>query len=43
MERFLPSYGIGARWEMKRRVNIRFDFGFTRNKPGFCFNIGEAF
>ena len=22
MERFLPTYGIGARWEMKRRVNI---------------------
>lgn len=43
MERFLPTYGIGARWEMKRRVNIRFDLGFTRNKPGFCFNIGEAF
>lgn len=40
---FLPSYGIGARWEMKKRVNIRFDFGFTRNNPGFCFNIGEAF
>ena len=43
MERFLTTYGIGARWEMKRRVNIRFDLGFTRNKPGFCFNIGEAF
>lgn len=43
MERFLPTYGIGARWEMKRRLNIRFDIGFTRNKPGFCFNIGEAF
>lgn len=40
---FLPSYGVGARWEMKHRVNIRFDMGFTRNSPGFCFNIGEAF
>ena len=39
----LPSYGVGARWEFKKRVNIRFDMGFTKNKPGFEFKLNEAF
>ncbi len=43
MRHTLPNYGVGARWEFKQRVNIRLDFGFTKNKPGVVFNINEAF
>ncbi|MCM1109218.1 MAG: BamA/TamA family outer membrane protein [Clostridium sp.] len=39
----LPNYGIGYRWEFKKRVNIRMDLGFTKDKPNFTFNINEAF
>ena len=39
----LPNYGIGLRWEFKRRVNIRIDYGFGRHTSGFLFNINEAF
>ena len=39
----LPNYGIGVRWEFKRRVNVRFDLGFTKHKPGFEFKLNEAF
>lgn len=39
----LPNYGIGYRWEFKKRVNVRFDFGFTKDNPNFTFNINEAF
>ncbi len=39
----LPNYGVGGRWEFKKRVNIRLDLGFTKNKPGVVFNINEAF
>ena len=43
MNEVLPSVGTGVRWEFKRRVNIRLDFGLTKNKPGFEFSINEAF
>ncbi|MCD8317763.1 MAG: outer membrane protein assembly factor [Paraprevotella sp.] len=39
----LPNYGVGYRWEFKKRVNIRFDLGFTKDSPNFTFNINEAF
>lgn len=39
----LPSYGLGLRWEFKPRVNIRIDYGFTRDDGGVVFNINEAF
>lgn len=39
----LPNYGIGFRWELKRRVNVRVDYGFGRKTSGFLFNINEAF
>jgi len=42
-DQILPNYGIGYRWEFKERVNVRFDFGFTRDNPNFTFNINEAF
>lgn len=43
LNRTLPNYGIGARWEFKQGVNIRLDYGMTRNGSGFVFQINEAF
>ena len=39
----LPNGGVGYRWEFKKRINIRIDYGFTRNGGGLIFNINEAF
>lgn len=41
--RILPNYGIGYRWEFKKRVNVRLDLGFGRHQTGFIFSINEAF
>ena len=35
LERFdwsetLPNYGVGLRWELKKRVNVRLDYGFGK-------------
>lgn len=43
-QRLLPNYGIGYRWEFKRNINIRLDYGFGKgNQSGFEFNVNEAF
>lgn len=39
----LPNAGVGYRWEFKKRINVRIDYGFTRNGGGFIFNVNEAF
>lgn len=39
----LPNYGLGIRWRFKPGVNVRFDYGFTRNGSGIVFCINEAF
>ncbi len=39
----LPNYGVGYRWEFKKRVNVRVDLGFGRHQSGFIFSINEAF
>lgn len=39
----LPNYGIGYRWEFKKRINVRLDLGFGRHQTGFVFSINEAF
>ena len=39
----LPNYGIGYRWEFKKRVNVRLDLGFGKHQTGFIFNVNEAF
>ena len=40
----LPNYGVGYRWEFKKRVNVRLDMGFGKGgQCGFVFNINEAF
>lgn len=43
-KKILPNYGIGYRWEFKKKVNVRLDMGFGKNgQTGFVFNINEAF
>ena len=39
----LPNYGIGLRWELQKRVNVRRDYGFGKKTSGFLLNINEAF
>ena len=40
----LPNFGIGYRWEFKKNVNVRLDYGFGRaGQTGFLFSINEAF
>lgn len=39
----LPNAGVGYRWEFKKGINVRIDYGFTRNGGGVIFNINEAF
>ena len=44
----LPNYGIGLRWELKKRMNIRFDYGFGKKVQGklisgFIMSLNEAF
>lgn len=44
MDRILPNFGIGYRWEFKKDVIVRLDYGFGKNgQKGFIFNINEAF
>lgn len=39
----LPTYGLGYRWEFKKRINVRLDYGFGKGQSAFYFNINEAF
>mgnify|MGYP000561560336 FL=1 len=42
--RILPNVGVGYRWEFKKNVNVRLDYGFGKSgQSGFLFNINEAF
>ncbi|WP_231617131.1 BamA/TamA family outer membrane protein [Erwinia sorbitola] len=41
--RWLPSVGVGYRFEIKKRMNLRFDYGVGERSSGFYFQIGEAF
>ena len=43
LDRILPNAGVGYRWQFKQGVNVRLDYGFSRNGTGFIFNINEAF
>jgi outer membrane protein assembly factor BamA len=39
----LPTYGIGLRWELKKRVNIRCDVGFGKHSTGLTLGMHETF
>lgn len=40
---WLPNAGIGYRYEIQPRMNVRFDVGFGKESMGFYFNFNEAF
>ncbi|MFG0738618.1 BamA/TamA family outer membrane protein [Proteus terrae] len=40
---WLPSVGVGYRFEFKPRMNVRLDFGIGKESTGFYFQVGEAF
>ncbi|MEQ1974344.1 BamA/TamA family outer membrane protein [Xenorhabdus sp. SGI240] len=40
---WLPSIGVGYRFEFKPRMNVRLDFGVGKDSTGFYFQVGEAF
>ncbi|MEH6452883.1 MAG: BamA/TamA family outer membrane protein, partial [Psychromonas sp.] len=42
-DEILPSAGVGYRFEVKPRVNLRLDLAFAKNETGFYFNVNEAF
>lgn len=39
----LPTIGVGYRFEVKQRTNLRLDFGVGKGDSGFYFNVNEAF
>ena len=39
----LPNGGIGYRWEFKKGINVRLDYGLSKNGGGFIFSLNEAF
>ncbi len=39
----LYNFGVGYRWEFKKRVNVRIDYGFGLHQQGLVFSINEAF
>ena len=41
--RWLPNVGIGYRFEVQPRMNLRLDLGFGRESSGFYFNFNQAF
>lgn len=44
MRSILPNLGFGYRWEFKKNVNVRLDYGFGKaGQKGFLFGINEAF
>lgn len=43
-KQIVPNAGVGYRWEFKKNVNVRLDYGFGKSgQSGFLFNINEAF
>ena len=43
MSTWLPNFGIGYRFEVQPRMNVRFDYGWGRDNSGLYFNFTEAF
>lgn len=39
----LPNVGVGFRYEVQPRMNLRLDYGIGKNTSGFYFNFNEAF
>jgi hypothetical protein len=43
LNNWLPNAGIGYRFEVQPRMNVRVDFGIGKNSTGLYFNFSEAF
>ena len=43
LNQWLPNIGLGFRFEVQPRMNLRVDYGFGKNTRGFYFNFNEAF
>lgn len=43
LSQILPNGGVGLRYEVQPRMNLRVDFGFGRETTGLYFNLLEAF
>jgi hypothetical protein len=43
MENWLPNFGIGYRFEVQPRMNVRCDYGIGKDSSGLYFNFTEAF
>lgn len=43
IKQFLPNLGIGYRYEVQPRMNLRIDLGFGLETVGLYFNFNEAF
>lgn len=43
LEHTLLNCGVGIRWELKSRVNVRLDFGVGRDQTGLTLSLNEAF
>jgi len=42
-DNLLYSYGVGYRYELQPRMNVRIDFGFSADDSGFFLTFTEAF
>jgi hypothetical protein len=40
---WLPNAGVGLRFEVVKRMNLRIDYGIGENSQGFYFSFNEAF
>ena len=40
---WMPNVGLGLRYELQPRLNLRLDYGIGYNSTGFYFNFSEAF
>ena len=40
---WLPNFGVGYRFEIQPRMNVRIDYGIGRESSGFYFNFNQAF
>lgn len=43
LDKTLPSWGVGYRWEFKKGVNVRLDLGFGKHDHSINFSLNEAF
>jgi hypothetical protein len=41
--KWLPNVGLGYRFEVQDRLNVRLDYGFGRQTSGFYFSFNQAF